>query len=235
MEAEMKKLSTWCLYLDLAHLPKESIQHEFPTIFERLQTIGLEIYKDWIPVVPAQHYSCGGVKTDLEGRTSIAGLFAAGEVACTGVHGANRLASNSLLEAIVFARSAAEAEVTPSRGNASPHAPTKTIPEEDSVRIRRSLQKTMTDKVGIVRTNAGLEEAHNAVSRLLEEYASMPKVAFSQHPAETLNLLQAAQCVILGAQARRESVGLHYNTDLPNASTQNMAEAAHNPAEKAKG
>ncbi|HEY3780408.1 MAG TPA: L-aspartate oxidase [Fimbriimonadaceae bacterium] len=234
MEAEMKKLNTWCLYLDLAHLPKEEIKHEFPTIYERLQTIGLEIYKDWIPVVPAQHYSCGGVKTDLEGRTSIEGLFAAGEVACTGVHGANRLASNSLLEAMVFARSAGEAELTSSSGAAPTHPPTKTIPEEDSVRIRRSLQKTMTDKVAIVRTNVGLAEAQHTVSKLLVEYARLPKVAFSPHPAETLNLLQAAECVISGAIARRESVGLHYNTDLPNAALLNKAEEGRSPEAKAQ-
>ncbi|RYG85985.1 L-aspartate oxidase, partial [bacterium] len=103
IDAEMKRLKTWCVYLDATHLKPELLRHEFPTIYERLLTIDVAMEKDWIPVVPAQHYSCGGVVTDLAARTGIPGLYAAGEVARSGVHGANRLASNSLLEAIVFA------------------------------------------------------------------------------------------------------------------------------------
>jgi L-aspartate oxidase len=99
IEAEMKRLGTWCVYLDMTHLDPALIKHEFPTIYSQLASVDLEIDKDWIPVVPAQHYSCGGVVTDLHGMTSVPQLFAAGEVTCTGVHGANRLASNSLLEA----------------------------------------------------------------------------------------------------------------------------------------
>jgi L-aspartate oxidase len=230
MQAEMKRLQTWCLYLDLAHLPIEKIKAEFPTIYERLQAIGLHIHKDWIPVVPAQHYSCGGVKTDLRGRTSISGLFAAGEVACTGVHGANRLASNSLLEALVFARSAACADEHegPPLTKAITIPAAKCIPEEESVRIRRTLQKTMTDNVGIVRSTAGLKQARNVVKKLLKEYdQDEPEAPFSTHPLETHNLLVAATYVIDGALARKENVGLHYNIDLATDEPRYMAEEPH--------
>lgn len=216
LEAEMQKLKTWCLYLDLAHLPKESIEHEFPTICEKLRSIGLDPVKEWIPVVPAQHYSCGGIKTDLDGKTSVPGLYAAGEVASTGVHGANRLASNSLLEALVFARAAARhasgARETPGRPEPanSPHC----IAEAEAVRIRRNLQHAMTSLAGIVRTNAGLAEAHNTVSDLLTEYESMHEAPFSAYTLETRNLILAAAKVIEGAQARAVNVGLHYNSDL---------------------
>jgi len=216
IEAEMKKHGTWCVYLDMTHLNPPLIQHEFPTIFERLREIGLEIEKDWIPVVPAQHYSCGGVSTDLDGRTSIPGLYAAGEVASTGVHGANRLASNSLLEALVFAVAAAQAskdDEMPSLSKVdrvSKHC----IAEAESIRLRRTLQRTMTADVGIVRTNHGLKEADSVIKELLEEYDSLPAVLYSQHPIETHNLLVAAKSVVEGALVRNQNVGLHYNVDL---------------------
>ncbi len=216
IEAEMKKHGTWCVYLDTTHLPIETLKHEFPTIYEKLISIGIEMEKDWIPVVPAQHYSCGGVVTDLAGRTSIPNLYAAGEVACTGVHGANRLASNSLLEALVFAMAAAEDSQTQSGAAASaePIAPCKCISEAESIRIRRALQRTMTSNVAIVRTNAGLEEAHRAIADLLKEFEALPTAPYSQHPAETHNLLVAASYVVNGARARKQNVGLHFNSDL---------------------
>ncbi|MCC7230240.1 MAG: L-aspartate oxidase [Fimbriimonadaceae bacterium] len=216
IEAEMKKLETWCVYLDISHKPAADIQHEFPTIWERLRTIDLEIEKEWIPVVPAQHYSCGGVVTDLRGQTSIPGLFAAGEVSCTGVHGANRLASNSLLEALVFSSTAADAsecgEVEPV---CDPIAEPKSIAESDSIRIRRSMQKTMTNEVGIVRTNDGLAKADRQLVQLLEDYDSHAPSPFSTHPLETHNLLLAAQTVVRGAARRKVNIGLHFNSDNP--------------------
>ncbi len=217
MEAEMARLSTWCLYLDLAHLPADAVKHEFPTIYAKLLEIGIDITRDWIPVVPAQHYSCGGVTTDLSGRTSIPNLYAAGEVASTGVHGANRLASNSLLEALVFAKSAAESLQQSSEALPSAKGKPKTpmgITEADAVRLRRALQHTMTKNVAVVRTNAGLQEARDAVKGLLTEYAALPKAPYSQYSLETRNLLLAASEVIRGAQARTANVGLHYNLDL---------------------
>ncbi|HEY0867537.1 MAG TPA: FAD-binding protein, partial [Fimbriimonas sp.] len=216
IEAEMKKHGTWCVYLDLTHLPSENIREEFPTIYERLASIGLEMDKDWVPVVPAQHYSCGGVVTDLQGCTSVPGLYSSGEVACTGVHGANRLASNSLLEAIVFSASAAESAVSePAAAGPlpQPRSP-RPFAEADSIRIRRALQRSMTAGVGIVRTDAGLAETERTVVSLIAEADALPEAPFSTHPLETHNLLRAALHVVRGALARRENVGLHYNEDL---------------------
>lgn len=215
IDAEMRKLDTWCVYLDVTHLPKDQLRAEFPTIWDRLDSVGIAMFKHWIPVVPAQHYSCGGVRTDLQGRTTVPGLYAAGEVASTGVHGANRLASNSLLEAIVFAFSAAEslseAESSPSKGESVRR---RSVAEADAVRIRRTLQRTMTDHVFIVRRTAGLEQARERIAALREEYASLPEAPYSIYSLETENLLVAASHVVEGALARRENVGLHYNADF---------------------
>jgi L-aspartate oxidase len=222
IDAEMKRLATWCVYLDITHLPSKEIKDEFPTIYEKLASIGLEIDKDWIPVVPAQHYSCGGVVTDQNGQSSVKSLYAAGEVASTGVHGANRLASNSLLEAIIFATSAAKAclsePAVKSRGNA--HKWT-CIPEAESIRIRSTLQRTMTSNVGIVRRTSELKKAMKEVDELIADYDSQPKAPFSPHPLETRNLLLTARYVVEGAIARKENVGLHYNLDLVSEKTPN--------------
>ena len=217
IDSEMKRLETWCVYLDLAHLPAHALKEEFPTIFSKLESVGILMDRDWIPVVPAQHYSCGGVVADLDGQTTIPGLFAAGEVACTGVHGANRLASNSLLEALIFASAAAEATSTERLASSAPPLPQEPIciAESEAIRIRRALQKVMTAKVGIVRTNAGLREALRAVDRLITDYESQAQTPFSTYPLETHNLLIAARHVVAGALARKESVGLHFNEDLP--------------------
>jgi L-aspartate oxidase len=189
IEAEMKKLGTWCVYLDTTHLPADMLKSHFPTIHERLASIAIEMDKDWIPVVPAQHYSCGGIVTDLSGCTSVPGLYAAGEVACTGVHGANRLASNSLLEALVFATAAASACVSEPNG-ASDGEPIawKCVTEAESIHIRRSLQQIMTNNVGIVRRDKELKEASTKIEDLITEYDSAPSAPFSPHPLETRNL-----------------------------------------------
>jgi len=226
IEEEMKKHGTWCVYLDMTHLKPELLKHEFHTIYDRLQGIGIEIEKEWIPVVPAQHYSCGGVVTDLHGRTNIPGLYAAGEVACTGVHGANRLASNSLLEALVFAAAAAEASKDDRFPSVSALDTSEThcISEAESIRIRRSLQRAMTSGVGIVRSLDGLRSTLSIINGLYEEYNSLPSSPYSQHPLETRNLLIAAKAVVKGALHRTSNVGLHYNQDLATEGSQNTPE-----------
>ena len=215
--AEMAKLSTWCVYLDLTHLQREAIETEFPTIYDQLLKIGLPIHRDWIPVVPAQHYSCGGVCTDLDGRTTVEGLYAAGEVARTGVHGANRLASNSLLEAIVFGQAAAAHAAglaDPEAKEPKPVESPNCIPENDAIRIRRHLQKVMTDEAGIVRTTKGLRWALGQIEDARQEYEKMPSAPFSAYGLETRNLIHAAKFVVEGALARPANVGLHFNRDL---------------------
>lgn len=215
IEAEMKKHETWCVYLDMTHLRPDLILHEFPTIYERLRSIGLEVEKEWIPVVPAQHYSCGGVVTDLDGRTTVPGLYAAGEVASTGVHGANRLASNSLLEALVFATAAADAAIDDPQTDAKPEPKAvRCVSEAESIRLRTSLRHAMTNHAGIVRNFAGLREADASLHGLLTEYDSLPATPYSSHPLETRNLIVAATHVVRGALARDRNVGLHFNEDL---------------------
>lgn len=224
--SEMKRLNTWCVYLDTTHLPAERLQAEFPNVYETLRSVGIQMESDWIPVVPAQHYSCGGIRTDLDGRTEIEGLYAAGEVASTGVHGANRLASNSLLEALVFAKAAAEsaADQSCSHTPAEFGPPPAAFAEADSVRVRRLLQGRMTDHVGIVRNFAGLAAAAETVQALRNEIDALPAAPYSPHPFETRNLLVAAASVIDGARLQARNVGLHYNADLPSDEPRRISE-----------
>lgn len=216
IDAEMKRLQTWCVYLDMTHLSQDHIRSHFPTIVEKLKTVGIEPHRHWIPVVPAQHYSCGGVKTDLDGRTSVPGLYAAGEVARTGVHGANRLASNSLLEALVFAKAAARAaqDDAPFQGMPEPVQRRHSIAESEAVRIRRALQKVMMEHVGIVRRQEGLKQASERIESLHREFLRQPQAPYGQYSLEAENLLIAAKHVVEGARSRTQNVGLHYNADL---------------------
>lgn len=217
IDAEIRRLGTWCVYLDAAHLPLRALTSEFPTIYERLSSIGIAMHKSWIPVVPAQHYSCGGIVTDLSGRTSIPGLYAAGEVARTGVHGANRLASNSLLEAVVFGAAAARAALEEPNiccPDELETEPPGCVPETTAIRIRRAVQKTMTENAGIVRSYAGLRNAKEDIERLQREYEGKSGAPFSTYSVETKNILVVAALVVDGALARQENAGLHYNVDL---------------------
>lgn len=228
IDAEIRKLETWCVYLDVTHLQRDAIQHHFPMISEKLRSVGIEPHRHWIPIVPAQHYSCGGVVTDLDGRTSVKRLYAAGEVARTGVHGANRLASNSLLEALVFAESASLAAVheeSVALRAAQPMKP-KIIPEQDAVRIRHSLRNVMTDYAGIVRRNIGLETGQRRLEELRAEYEAAPSSAFGQYSLETRNLLHAAHYVFEGARKRTANVGLHFNQDLVEAGPRDTSSSA---------
>jgi L-aspartate oxidase len=231
IDSEMKKTGDACVYLDITHLPAEAIRHHFPNIFARCLSFGIDITTDWIPVVPAAHYSCGGVLTDLFGRTNIDRLYACGEVACTGVHGANRLASNSLLEALVFGeRSAVDAlrrfegwpqavEATsdyirgdPTRSSPGP-ATAKLAKIED---LRERLQTVMQRYVGIVRSNERLRKAKDAIVVLLDEAErTVLESPTTNEALELRNLLEVADLIVRSAKIRKESRGLHFTTDYP--------------------
>lgn len=219
IEREMQRLKTWCVYLDTTHLTPGQLQEEFPTIWDKLREVSIEMEKDWIPVTPGQHYSCGGVVSDLNAKSSVPGLYVAGEVARTGVHGANRLASNSLLEAMVFATSGAESvRDEPSfEGHVSDPIQPHCIPESEAVRIRHALQHTMSEGVAVFRTNESLKKAKERIAELMSDYESKTAATYSQYCLETSNLLIAGQMTVEGALARTSNVGLHYNADLENA------------------
>ena len=226
IDTELKKRGDDFVLLDLRHLPAHRIKESFPHIFETcLSKYKLDIAQEPIPVVPAAHYSCGGVVTDLEGRTSIENLYACGEAAMTGVHGANRLASNSLLEAIVFSHRAfenAKAAIQTQR-DAVPHFPawdeSGTFDAEEWVLIehdRREIQEIMWDYVGIVRSDLRLARAQRRLQLIEEEIENFYKrTKVVEGLIELRNLTLVADLIIRSAQRRMESRGLHYTTDYP--------------------
>jgi L-aspartate oxidase len=224
IDAEMKRRGDEFVLLDCTHLPALALRESFPLISETCLSRGLDITRDLIPVVPAAHYMCGGVVTDLFARTNLQGLFAVGEVAMTGVHGANRLASNSLLEAVVFADRAAQAceqwltESAPLL-RAEAWSDEGTINQEEWVLIshdRQEIQRLMWDYVGIVRSDFRLHRAERRV-RLLEreimEFYWRTKV--TEPLIELRNLALVARLIVHCALTRRESRGLHFTTDYP--------------------
>ena len=225
IDAEIKKQNAVCMYLDITHVAPAEIKHRFPNIYARCLSYGIDMTREPIPVVPAAHYSCGGVVTDLDGRTSLPRLFASGEVSSTGVHGANRLASNSLLEGLVFSHRAADlfrrdgdadtrhidcTGVPPFR----PYHGRARIAETDKIKER--LQNAMTRFVGIVRSDERLAQAEAALSVIADE---VDRLYATCRPTEDLlelrNLYLTAQLIIRSAQQRKESRGLHYTTDYP--------------------
>ena len=225
IDTELKKSGDPCVYLDLTHKDPEEVKKRFPHIYENCLKYKIDITKEWIPVVPAAHYSCGGVVTDLKAKTSIEGLFACGEVACTGVHGANRLASNSLLEAIVFAHQASQeaARFIKERSAPIPHVPrwddTGTFNHEEWVLIshdRNEIKNLMWDYVGIVRSNLRLERALSRIRLIRQEVENFyRRTKVKEGIIELRNMAMVAQLIIQCALMRRESRGLHYTTDYP--------------------
>ena len=225
IDAELKKSGERCVYLDVTHKEAEEIRNRFPVVYEKCLSFKIDATREPIPVVPAAHYSCGGVATDLQGATEIAGLYACGEVACTGVHGANRLASNSLLEALVFAENAALAAVESCRSKAFDFPPIPywddigTFNSEEWVLISHDLlevKNLMWDYVGIVRSTLRLERALSRIRLIRQEVENFyRRTTVTVGLVELRNLATVAQLIIQSALLRRESRGLHYTTDYP--------------------
>ncbi len=224
IDHEMKRLGADCVFLDISHKSASFLREHFPTVTERCAEFGIDITREPIPVVPAAHYTCGGILVDTRGRTDLAGLYAVGESSCTGLHGANRMASNSLLECIVYAQSAASdisasIAATPVPATVAPWDESQVTDSDEDVVISHNweeLRRFMWDYVGIVRTNKRLQRAEHRVNLLqseIAEYYSNYKV--SNDLLELRNLAMVAQLMIRCAMSRRESRGLHYTLDYP--------------------
>ncbi|MDO8448918.1 MAG: L-aspartate oxidase [Rhodoferax sp.] len=222
IDFEMKKRGLDCVYLDISHQPLAFLQEHFPNIYARCLELGIDMAKQPIPVVPAAHYTCGGVRTDLAGHTDLPGLYAIGETACTGLHGANRLASNSLVECMVFARAAAQAIVqeTPQPCPPLPAWDDSRVTDPDEVVVIShnwdELRRFMWDYVGIVRTNKRLERAAHRIAMLQDEIQEFyARFHVTRDLLELRNLVLVADLIVRSAQARHESRGLHFSRDYP--------------------
>lgn len=224
IDHEMKRLGADCLFLDISHMPSEFIRSHFPTIYERCLEFGIDMTREPLPVVPAAHYTCGGILADLDGQTDIPGLYAIGECAFNGLHGANRLASNSLLECFVTARSCAKVindciDDWPLVGDIPAWDDSQVTDSDENVVISHNwdeLRRFMWDYVGIVRTSKRLQRAKNRVQLLqseIDEFYSHFKI--SNDLIELRNLAQTAELIIECALNRKESRGLHYTLDYP--------------------
>jgi len=232
IDNEMKKGGTEHVYLDCRHMDIDKFRHHFPNIYKKCLSIGIDVSQHMIPVAPAAHYSCGGIKTDEMGRTSIRNLYACGECASTGLHGANRLASNSLLEAMVFGHRAYldsleevnKIEISSPTGRGREGAipdwhDVGTSEPKEMILITQSLkelQLVMSDYVGIVRTDVRLARAMKRLDLLYHETEDLYRTTHvSSYLLELRNLITVGYLIVKGAEFRKESRGLHYNTDHP--------------------
>jgi L-aspartate oxidase len=219
--SEMQKTKARHVYLDVTHLGSTFLKKRFPTIYSTCLRYDIDITEEWIPVSPSAHYFMGGVKTDLHGASTVPGLFAAGEAACTGVHGANRLGSNSLLEGLVFGLRAGQAAAQYAKANSSPTITSDSfhkkpsalkMSEQDVEKIRNSLRRLMWTKVGIIRTADSLQKALEQIQQWSRKLQAAP---FNRAGLETRNMVQIGQCITEAALWRTNSVGAHYREDIP--------------------
>lgn len=227
IDSEMKRAGTEYVYLDCRHMDREKFMAHFPNIYARCRGAGIDLFEQMIPVAPAAHYCCGGIKTDEAGRSSVLNLYACGECSSTGLHGANRLASNSLLEALVFAHRCAEdmagridsislREEVPDWNASGTNDPREMILITQSL---KEMQQVMSDYVGIVRNDIRLRRAMSRLDLLYAETEELYKTTtLSPQLCELRNLITIGYLVVKGAQFRKESRGLHYNTDYPGKS-----------------
>ncbi|MEN9750529.1 MAG: quinolinate synthase, L-aspartate oxidase protein subunit [Pseudomonadota bacterium] len=223
IDFEMKKRGIDCVYLDISHKSPDFIKSQFPTIYARCLELGIDITKEWIPVVPAAHYSCGGVMTNLSGQTDLAHLYAIGETAYTGLHGANRLASNSLLECLVFGDAVAKHILHSKIESSSFDLPrwdeSRVTDADEEILITHTwneLRRFMWNYVGIVRTNKRLSRALHRIHMLRDEvHEFYTNFKVSHNLIELRNLLQVAELIVESAIARHESRGLHFSRDYP--------------------
>ncbi|MFH1659818.1 MAG: L-aspartate oxidase [Rhodocyclaceae bacterium] len=222
IDFEMKKRGLDCVFLDISHKGEDFIRNHFPNIHARCLELGIDIAQEPIPVVPAAHYTCGGIVSDLHGRTDVAGLYVAGEASCTGLHGANRLASNSLLECLVFAEAAVQ-DILASKTTKFPSLPlwdeSRVTDADEEVVISHNwdeLRRFMWDYVGIVRTTKRLKRAKHRIGLLrreIEEFYANFRV--SHDLIELRNLVATADLIVRCAMQRKESRGLHFSRDFP--------------------
>ena len=222
IDSEMKRLGEECVFLDISHRPADFVTRHFPQAYERCLKLGIDITRDRIPVVPAAHYTCGGVVVDQHGATDVPGLYVIGESACTGLHGANRMASNSLLECFVFAQSAANHisnSLTPQHIDPMPWDDSRVRDSDEQIIIQHNwqeLRRLMWDYVGIVRTSRRLDYASQRISLLESEVAGYyGRFQITRPLLEMRNLARVASLMVTCAAGRKESRGLHFNSDFP--------------------